>query len=71
MALLRTELKRVFKIEKSGVELPDPNPNMSEDEVMKFYSLQYPELTTATVDGPKIDNDKAYYSFKTTIGTKG
>jgi PRTRC genetic system protein C len=71
MALLKTELKRVFKIEKSGVELPDPNPDMSEDEVMKFYSAQYPELTTATVDGPKIDNDKAYYSFKTTIGTKG
>lgn len=71
MALLKTELKRVFKIEKSGVELPDPNPNMSEDEVMKFYSAQYPELTTATVGGPKIDNDKAYYSFKTTIGTKG
>lgn len=71
MALLKTELKRVFKIEKSGVELPDPNPNMSEDEVMKFYSAQYPELTTATVDGPKVNNDKAYYSFKTTIGTKG
>ncbi len=71
MALLKTELKRVFKIEKSGVELPDPNPDMSEDEVMKFYSAQYPELTTATVDGPRVNNDKAYYSFKTTIGTKG
>lgn len=71
MALLKSILKRVFQIEKSGVELPDPNPEMSEDEVMKFYSAQYPELTTATVDGPKINNDKAHYSFKTTIGTKG
>ena len=34
-------------------------------------SLPYPELTTATVQGPTIENDKAVYTFKTTIGTKG
>jgi PRTRC genetic system protein C len=51
--------------------LPDPNPAMSADEVMDFYSGSYTELTTATVHGPEIENDRVVYHFKTTIGTKG
>ena len=48
-----------------------------EDLVLKcwqglgYYSNFYPELTTATVHGPVIKEDKAVYEFKTTIGTKG
>ena len=38
---------------------------------MDFYSMTYPELTTATVHGPVIKEDKAVYEFKTTIGIKG
>ena len=38
---------------------------------MDFYSMNYPELTTATVHGPKIEDDRAVYEFKTTIGVKG
>ncbi|MBP6215500.1 MAG: hypothetical protein KA399_04800 [Chitinophagaceae bacterium] len=29
------------------------------------------ELSTATLDGPKTDGNKAVYSVKTTVGTKG
>ena len=36
-----------------------------------FYSMTYPELTTATVHGPEWEEDKAVYRFKTTIGVKG
>lgn len=73
MALEVTKLKRKFKLKKDGkfVELPDPNPALSVDEVMNFFSNQYPELTTCTIDGPKIDGDGATYEFKTTVGTKG
>ncbi|MGM9776790.1 MAG: PRTRC system protein C [Prevotella sp.] len=69
MALNVTNYKRVFQHGK--VTLSDPNPDMSPEQVMAFYSNQYPELTTSNVHGPKIENDKAVYTFKTTVGTKG
>lgn len=73
MALTIKGLERVFTFNRNNKEmtLSDPNPSMSADEVMNFYANQYPELTTATVYGPETKNDKAIYSFKTTIGTKG
>lgn len=73
MALEVKNLKRVFTFKKDGtpVELPDPNPEFTNSEVLQFYSNQYPELTTATLEGPKVDGDKAIYSVKTSIGTKG
>jgi PRTRC genetic system protein C len=73
MSLSVTSLERVFKFKNGGAEitLPDPNPAMSPDEVMDFFSNTYPELTTATVHGPEIENDQMVYRFKTTIGTKG
>lgn len=49
----------------------DPNTSDSPEMVMNYYSNFYPELTTATVHGPVIKEDKAVYEFKTTIGTKG
>lgn len=69
MALNVKAFPRVFK--HKDITLTDPNPNMSPDEVMAFYSNQYPELTTSNVFGPKIDNDEAVYEFKSTVGTKG
>lgn len=69
MALEVTNLKRVFKLNDSS--LTDPNPDFSVDEVMGFYSVKYPELTTATVTGPEVKGDQAVYTFKTTVGTKG
>ena len=69
MALNLTHHKRVFKMKERV--LADPDPSMSPDEVMAFYSNQYPELTTSNVFGPKIENDNAAYEFKTTVGTKG
>jgi len=73
MALSITSLERVFQFKNGNADitLPDPNPDMSPDAVMDFYSGTYPELTTATVDGPNIKNDRVVYKFKTTIGTKG
>ncbi|WP_044270711.1 PRTRC system protein C [Bacteroides timonensis] len=73
MALEMKGLKRVFKMKKdnSVLKLNDPDPDMSLNEVMDFYSMTYPELTTATVHGPELDEDMAVYEFKTTIGVKG
>ncbi len=69
MALNLTHHKRVFKMKER--ELADPDTSMSPDEVMAFYSNQYPELTTSNVFGPTIENDNAVYEFKSTVGTKG
>ena len=69
MALNTLKFPRVFK--KKDETLPDPNPMLSPEEVMAYYSNQYPELTTSNVFGPKIENDKAVYEFKSTVGTKG
>ena len=73
MALEVTNLKRSFSFKKDGkkVSLPDPNADFSVEEVIQFYSTQHSELTTSTIDGPKIEGDQAVYEFKTTIGTKG
>lgn len=73
MALEVKNLKREFTFKKDGtlVTLPDPNPEFSVNEVMQFYSGQYPELTTATFDNPKVEGNKAVYSVRTTVGTKG
>lgn len=62
-------LDRVFKYK--GLELTDPNIDMSPEEVMSFYANTYPELTTSNVFGPVIEGDKYVYEFKTTVGTKG
>lgn len=69
MALSVTGLTRKFK--HGNITLTDPNPAMTPDWVIGFYANTYPELTTATIDGPEIKDREAVYEFKTTVGTKG
>jgi PRTRC genetic system protein C len=71
MALNITTAVRVFVIDRTGVEIPDPDPQMPLEDVMSLYSGLYPELTTATVHGPEYRDDQAVYRFKSVIGTKG
>jgi PRTRC genetic system protein C len=71
-----SELKRVFKFKKDSkdIVLSDPNPNMSADQVMDFYSSSYPELTTSTVNKNGVlskNGDALDFEFETTLGTKG
>lgn len=73
MALDIKGLKRVFILKKGNgtLTLEDPDSRMSLSEVTDFYSINYPELTTATLHGPELEEDRAVYRFKTSIGTKG
>ena len=73
MALDIKGLKRVFILKKGNdtLTLAYPDSRMSLSEVTDFYSMNYPELTTATLHGPELEEDRAIYRFKTTIGTKG
>lgn len=69
MALQISNYRRVFK--HGTITLTDPDPDMTPEQVIIFYSNQYPELTTSNVHGPEIKDDAAVYMFKTTVGTKG
>ena len=67
MALDIKGLKRVFILKKGNgtLTLEDPDSRMSLSEVTDFYSMNYPELTTATLQGPELEEDRAVYRFKT------
>ena len=63
MALDIKGLKRVFILKKGNgtLTLEDPDSRMSLSEVTDFYSINYPELTTATLHGPELEEDRAVY----------
>lgn len=73
MALEVTNLTREFKIKKDGktIDLTDPNPELTVEEVMKFHASSHPELTNAIVEGPEVVGDKANYFFTTKAGKLG
>lgn len=69
MAITVKSAQREFSY--NGVTLPDPGPTFSADQVRDLYTAQYPELTTATVDGPEIAGEVARYKFVRAAGAKG
>lgn len=69
MALQVTGIERVFKY--NNTVLNDPDPELSPEDVLLFYSNIYPELTTSNVHSQLTEEGTMEYSFKTTIGTKG
>ena len=64
-----TPAVRIFSY--SGLNLPDPNPRFSPEEVKASYAAQYPELATAAINGPEAVGDKLRYEFVRAIGAKG
>jgi PRTRC genetic system protein C len=62
-------LNRVFIF--NGVKLPDPDPNMTVEGVRDMYVATYPELATATVEGPSPLNGAMQYTFTRAVGVKG
>ena len=71
--LTTTTLNRVFlfKDKEQDMTLPDPNPAFLPREVLNFYAATYVPLTTATIEGPDVENDLIVYRFVSIIGTKG
>jgi PRTRC genetic system protein C len=50
MAVRLERLERLFVFD--GVKLPDPNPELTVEQVRDMYVNTYPELATAAVEGP-------------------
>lgn len=69
MAIEVKKLKREFSY--NGMTLMDPGPTFSPEQVRDVYSAQYPELTTAAVDGPEHKGGVAHYTFVRAAGAKG
>ncbi|WP_416047424.1 PRTRC system protein C [Cupriavidus basilensis] len=69
MAIEVTRLVREFLY--NGMTFVDPGPAFSPDDVRDLYSAQYPELTTAKVDGPEQKGEVARYTFVRAAGAKG
>jgi PRTRC genetic system protein C len=64
-----TPTQRIFSY--AGVMLPDLDRKMSPEEIKAAYSIQYPELATAAINGPEAVGDKLRYEFVRAIGAKG
>lgn len=64
-----TPLPRKFRFK--NFDHPDPDPTMTTEQVLNFYSAKYPDLTSSTISGPIIHNDMRIYEFKSVLGTKG
>ena len=81
MALEIKGMTRSFRFKKGTeyITLQDPDPNISPDMVMNYYSNMYPELTAFCGPIGFIGLAMPHvarmlfpeYEFKTTIGTKG
>ena len=61
----------LFKNNAKQLKLTDPDSSMTTEDVLNYYSALYPMLTTAKVEGPRIEDDEVQFKFVMTIGTKG
>lgn len=57
-------LTRVFRF--NGVDLPDPDPDMSTDKVRDHYAQQYPSLRHGKVEESGIEGDRWVFNIKPT-----
>jgi PRTRC genetic system protein C len=55
----------------NSIKLPDPNPTSGVEQVREIFALQYPEITTAAVEGPEVVGNRLRYTFSRAVGTKG
>ena len=64
-----TPMRREFSF--AGLKFPDPNPQMTIEDVRGVLAMQYPEIATAAITGPEAVGDTMKYTFERAIGSKG
>jgi PRTRC genetic system protein C len=67
--LKTVQMRREFSF--MGIKLPDPNAQMSVEDVRGVLAMQYPEIATAAITGPEPVGDTLKYTFERAIGSKG
>ena len=70
MALEVKSIDREFYF--NGVKLSDVNPQFSPEQIKEFHTPTFPELATATTEGPEsTPKGTKKYTFRNAIGSKG
>lgn len=64
-----TAMARIFSY--NGLQLPDPDDRLTPEQVRDFYASAYPEITTASIEGPEASEGVLKYRFTRALGTKG
>ena len=64
-----TAMVRTFSY--NGLHLPDPDSRLTPEQVRDFHASAYPEITTASVEGPEASDGALKYRFTRALGTKG
>ena len=55
----------------NGTRIPDPAPSLTAEQVRELLTPSYPEIATATLEGPEDTGDALRYTFSRAIGSKG
>jgi len=55
----------------NGIALPDPGSDLTPEQVRDVYSATYPEITTASIEGPEQKGERLVHTFRRAVGTKG
>ena len=70
MSGLKVEtLQREFFYNRTRI--PDPAPNLSVEQVRELLTPTWPEIATATLEGPEDTGSSLRYTFSRAIGSKG
>ena len=69
MAIKVEQLERSFSY--NGVALPDPGKNLTIEQVRDVYSATFPEIVSASIEGPEQKGGKLIYTFRKAVGAKG
>lgn len=62
-------VRRVFRY--NGMNIPDPHPEGSVEDVRRMLVHTYPSVATAKIDGPDLEDGNEVFTFKTHVGTNG
>ena len=62
-------MSRIFMY--NGMQLEDPDPAVSPEEVKNIYSGVYSELVQAKIEGPLEKDGNVVFTFRRVVGTKG
>ncbi len=54
-----------------GMDLPDLDPRFTPEQVRDSYSSLYPEISTATIEGPEVVDGALKFTLTRALGTKG
>lgn len=69
MTIQTQQLERAFRY--NSVDLPDPGPQYTPEQVRDFFAPTYPEILNAAIEGPEEKDGKLVYTFRRAVGTKG